>query len=127
MCRYCYCQFQNGTSDCGLFALAFASVIAKGDDPSKYTFDQSAMRRHILSCIINKKFTDFPTRRIGRGITKHITTFKFKVHCKCRMPELPGDKMIQCNEWFHVGLCVNVPDKFLHQKSLPWYCDSCAN
>ena len=33
LCRYCYCQFQNGTSDCGLFALAFASVIIGGYRP----------------------------------------------------------------------------------------------
>ena len=84
------------------------------------------MRRHYTLLYYKQKFTDFPTRRIGR-ITKSTATFTFQVHCKCRMPELPGDKIIQCNEClecFHVGLCIHVPDKVLYKKSLPWYCDS---
>ena len=124
---YCYCQFQSGTSDCGLFALAYAAVLVKGDDSSKYVFDQGCMRKHIHQCLHSGKFSDFPIRRIGRRITKK-TSFTFSVYCICRMPELPGGEMIKCNncsEWFHIGICVKVSEEVRTKRSVPWYCNNC--
>ena len=35
--KYCYCQSQTGSlANCGLFAFAFISILAKGDDHSLY-------------------------------------------------------------------------------------------
>ena len=41
-----YAQQQNGDSDCGLFAIAFAVHLALGDDVAGLNFDQSKMRQH---------------------------------------------------------------------------------
>ena len=45
----------NG-SDCGVYALAFATELAHGSDPSNFIWDTSKMRSHIVSCILRKKW-----------------------------------------------------------------------
>ena len=40
-------QQQLGSSDCGLFAIAFATSILKGEDPSSVRYIQSRMRQHV--------------------------------------------------------------------------------
>ena len=55
-----YIQNQVGGSDCGLFAIAFAVSICLGMNPSKFIYDQENMRRHLIECIENQKFSNFP-------------------------------------------------------------------
>ena len=38
--RFKQCQLQKGSSDCGLFAFAFAAVMASGKHPSAFHFNQ---------------------------------------------------------------------------------------
>ncbi len=54
-------QQQDGASDCGLFAIAFAVHAALGDNVSQVTFDQPQMRKHSIKCFMNKKMLPFPT------------------------------------------------------------------
>ena len=54
-----YIQNQVGCSDCGLFAIAFAVSICLGMNPSKFIYDQENMRRHLIECIENQKFSNF--------------------------------------------------------------------
>ena len=68
--RYKYCQSQVGSSDCGAFALAFASAIAKGDDPSQYTYDQMQMRDHLHRCLSRGNF-------IEGGLAAKLTKLPF--------------------------------------------------
>ena len=42
------CQKQKGTTDCGLFAIANATPIAHGKNPSKLQFQQESMRLHLV-------------------------------------------------------------------------------
>ena len=49
--RYCDVQWQSGGSDCGIFALVFATSICNGIDPVTVTFIQSRMRSHHLLCV----------------------------------------------------------------------------
>jgi hypothetical protein len=44
------CQIQTGESACGLFALAFATSLAFGDDPSSIAFEQSLLPQHLQNC-----------------------------------------------------------------------------
>ena len=53
-------QSQNGDSDCGLFAIAFAIALCNRDDPSKLSFDQHKMRPHLVECFATGKMTPFP-------------------------------------------------------------------
>ena len=54
------CTEQNGISDCGVFALAFAYHAARGDKVEELTFDQASMRKHLVKCFEDEKFTPFP-------------------------------------------------------------------
>ena len=52
---------QEGYRDCGLFAIATATLLAHGSDPTCYVFEQPAMRKHLLQCFENLKLCPFPT------------------------------------------------------------------
>ena len=43
---------QTNYSDCGLYAIAFATSICNGENPTKLQYDQYLMRGHLISCII---------------------------------------------------------------------------
>ena len=121
LCRYKHCQSQVGSSEYGLVSLAFAYVPAKGEDPCNYTFNQGKMRNHLFKCILHGRITDFPVTRIG--YRKKITYFIFEIYCICRMPHCSNVEFIECDkckEWYHVDVCVTVPQPVLQQKSLPW-------
>ena len=52
---------QKGYRDCGLFAIATATLLVHGCDPACYMFEQPAMRKHLLKCFENLKLCPFPT------------------------------------------------------------------
>ena len=58
------CQQQDGSTDCGLFAIANAVEVAAGNDPEKVIFDQTAMRPHLMSCLESEKLEPFPKYRL---------------------------------------------------------------
>ena len=53
-------QKQSGRQDCGLFAIANATTIAYGANPSLVKLDQSVMRSHLSKCFRNKHMSLFP-------------------------------------------------------------------
>ena len=56
-------QKQHGINDCGLFAIAFATYLAFGNDPKAletHQFKQTNLRSHLISCLEQKHFTQFP-------------------------------------------------------------------
>ena len=54
---------QAGASDCGIFALAYATAVCHGLDPTALCFDQRKLRQHVVDCIENKFVTPFPVTR----------------------------------------------------------------
>ena len=48
--KLAHSQKQKGCSDCGLFAIAFATAVAYGINPSKLKLKQEAMRPHLINC-----------------------------------------------------------------------------
>ena len=55
-------QKQQGSDDCGLFAIAFAVSLARKTDPSQVCFMQSQMRSHLINCFQEGRFISFPTK-----------------------------------------------------------------
>ena len=53
-------QQQTNDSDCGVFAIAFATSLAFGTDPKHVTFDTCRMRPHLAACLKDKKLSTFP-------------------------------------------------------------------
>ena len=100
-------QQQSGSTDCGLFSIAFAYHAAIGDNLRTLIFDQGRMRSHLLSC---SELTPFPlatttTDTIRRCALRHHVII---LHCTCRMPE--SGKMIQCEvcyQWYHY-VCTSI-------------------
>jgi hypothetical protein len=125
--KYRQCQLQNGATDCGLFALAFASVIASGAHPSAYQFNQSLMRQHLDDCIVKDAYTPFPVKKVGRNNRKRVRlTEDIPIWCSCRMPTIFSKEMIMCavcRMWFHLDLCV--PLSANTQKK--WLCSQCQD
>ena len=62
-------QQQQGSSDCGLYAIAFALHAACGDDMKDLEFNQTQMRSHLLECFRKKELVRFPTVRNAAGVT----------------------------------------------------------
>lgn len=53
-------QQQTNGSDCGVFAIAIATCLTLGVDPTHETFDISIMRPHLADCLKNGKIDVFP-------------------------------------------------------------------
>ena len=50
MAEVVMCQKQEGVTDCGLYAIAYATAIAHGFDPVNVKIKQSAMWSHHVKC-----------------------------------------------------------------------------
>ena len=57
-------QKQQGFSDCGLFAIAYAVHLAKKRNPEKAYFYQSQMRSHFINCLSQGKMSSFPSHQV---------------------------------------------------------------
>ena len=49
--HYCDVQWQSGSDDCGLFAIAFGVTLCSGENPANKTFNQSKMKAHLKKLI----------------------------------------------------------------------------
>jgi len=58
--RGCYCT-KAGSKDCGIHAIANATAVAIGKDPSLLKYDQAVMRYHLIKWFNAKKIDLFPT------------------------------------------------------------------
>ncbi len=74
--RYANVQQQKCSSDCGLFACAFATALCLGVDVTNITFEQSEMRTHMKNCLQKRKPELFHTeRRISHRLCNTIIPF----------------------------------------------------
>lgn len=64
-------QMQSGPSGCGLFAIAFATVIVHGEHPGKLCFNEDSMRQHLIKCLERGEMTIFSIKKT-RPIGGHI-------------------------------------------------------
>ena len=79
---------QAGGSDCGLFAIAFATSLCYGQSPGKFHFDQSTS----ISCFEGGHLEMFPIGRNRQSKNKVKATKTIAVYCSCRKPELAGSE-----------------------------------
>ena len=112
---------QDGANDCGLFAIAFALHAALGDKVEELEFDQCAMRKHVLECLLNDCFMPFPHRL--RVSTKTAAIQEVPLYCTCLLPA-SYDNLVQCSmchKWFHMK-CVGFT-----QEHNDWMCIHCRH
>ena len=54
---------QTNGNDCGLYAIANATALAFGQDPSKEQYIPSKLRDHLFQCLENKEMRPFSTAK----------------------------------------------------------------
>ena len=96
---------QKGPNDCGVFAVVYAASLCLNEEPSNLSFNQSALRQHLIQCLEAGEFSSFPVldlkRRHGFKVNSRQAV---KVYCTCRLPKLSEIPMIccsTCHEWYH--------------------------
>jgi len=118
---------QQGTTDCGIYAIATLTALAFGSDPSQMVFDQTALRPHLQQCF-DKGFLDcFPVKQSQRRTNKVIKQLSCNVYCSCRLPEHYDTNMTECedcHEWYH-HKCID-DSTIPADKNKKWICASCS-
>ena len=99
-------QQQERGKDCGLFAIAFMTLLCVGQDPAKKRFDKKIMHQELLqsfeedmALFIEKAYST--SRKEDPEI---LYEWNCPVHCHCRMPD-DGNEMVQCiacKSWFQL-------------------------
>ena len=98
-------QQQEGSNDCGCSALAYATTLCHGQNPSQVKHDQKVMRNHlhVLDGLDTGELIEFPI--VGQHSPDKPVTQQIHVYCICRLTD-DGSEMIQCSicdEWFHIS------------------------
>ena len=120
-------QKQRELSNCGLFALAFATDLCHELDPANEQYDQTAMRQHYVKCLESKAMIPFP--KTAKRVPCQMTCIKtlVEIFCVCRQPN-DHHQYVQCffcQEWYH-PTCVDIPVKAINSKR-KWRCMKCRS
>ena len=67
--------------DC-VFAAAYCTALAHGQDPGSFVYNQSIMRKHLEQCLSNTKMIPFPVIKARRGGNPRYD--EVNVYCLCR-------------------------------------------
>ena len=90
--KYMDTQMQCGSTDCGIFAIAFATALANGEQPGGLHFEQQQMMKLLLW---SARCHYIIAARVKVSSSLHV-------YCSCRVPEQAGSTMIQCSTvWRH--------------------------
>ena len=126
-------QQTNGT-DCGVFAIAFATHLAHGMDPSGVVFDVPEMRGHLIQCLEKNRMTIFPTAHARRGKFCSVEHLTLNTHCICNGIYHPEIAMVccgTCEKWFHINCVIKNKKQRSHildaRNDESWYCNGCEN
>lgn len=117
-------QQQDGTFDCGLFAVANAVEVCLNSNPVSAQYDQKKMRRHLEDCLNDETLRSFPMCSTEPLPRPTRTVHKIKLYCICRMPEEYDEMMIccdSCSQWYHVS-CMKLGQA---ETSDYWVCCVC--
>ena len=68
--RFIDVQVQEGSDDCRVFAIAFATALGDIVDPHSLSLDQKKMREHLASCFEKGEMLPFPLSATPRRVKK---------------------------------------------------------
>lgn len=121
-------QEQLGSSDCGLFSIAYATELCFGNDVSCLRYYQDQLRPHFVECLKSEKLVPFPSKSVRRRKALP-TTITFNIYCSCRLPELVGGEPMaaceKCHEWYHRS-CEDIPEEVFIKTDAEWICSKCV-
>ena len=102
--KYVYklCQQQDNGYDCGVYAIAFATTLGFGGDPSSKVY-QKGIREHLQDCLRNQLLSEFPSTS-KKGLRKNkepVLSEEVWCHCRKIHYEEMGEQweMIECSKY----------------------------
>ena len=117
---------QTNGNDCGLYAIANATALAFGRNPSKEQYIPSKLREHLLKCLEEKEMRLFPTAKGTSKRRKAIKKIeKIKLSCVCNMPDTHTTYFLcdQCSSEYHPE-CLCLDAVLLKDRS--FICPTCS-
>jgi hypothetical protein len=119
-------QQQTNSTDCGVFALAFATAVCFGYEVSHCSFDVVKMRSHLWKCMKEGHMEMFPCKRVRP--TDQPKVVRVKIYCDCRqIHNKAKDSMARCDtckKWYH-RQCQRIPKDVFAKRGAKWTCSSC--
>ena len=118
---------QTNGNDCGLYAIANATALAFGRDPSKEQYIPNKLREHLIQCLENKEMRPFPA---AKGTSKRRKAIKkienLQLYCVCKMPDTHTNYFLcdQCSDEYHPD-CLGLD--ILQHKDRSFICPACCN
>ena len=118
---------QTNGNDCGLYAIANATALAFGRDPSKEQYIPNKLREHLIQCLENKEMRPFPT---AKGTSKRRKAIKktenLQLYCVCKMPDTHTNYFLcdKCSDEYHPE-CLGLD--MLQHKDRSFICPACCN
>jgi hypothetical protein len=114
-------QQQTNSTDCGVFALAFATAFCFGYGVSHCNFDVGKMRPHLWKCLKEDRMEMFPCKRAPPAAVPKVV--KVNIYCDCRQIHNEAkDSMAQCEtckRWYHKQ-CQQIPRDVFTRKGRTW-------
>ena len=110
-------QKQSNSNDCGLFAIAFATTLCHGGNPSKTRYDQTALKKHLVNCLESLEVTLFP--ETSTQVPWHTTVGHNTIYCLCRMPNDKTEyvQCAGCDDWYHPRCARSLPQHVIQKES----------
>lgn len=115
-------QQQSNSSNCGLFAVAFAFVLSRNLKPENCQFREGRLRTELLTSFRCGRVRFKLEPRHSIGALRETTV---DVHCVCRTAHY-RELMVECSlckRWYHPN-CVQIPQNAI-TKDDEWYCPKC--
>ena len=116
---------QTNGNDCGLYAIANATALAFGKDPSTQVYIPRLMREHLIKCLENRHLEPFSITKGSSSRRKVIKrVFEVPVYCTCKMPDTRTLYVIcdVCNMEYHPE-CIGLDAQLTN--SMSFICQNC--
>ena len=115
---------QVGSADCGVFALAYCTSLALGNNPCLCVYRQVEMRDHLVSCMEDSRFSTFPVARKRRLRCDNFSVHTIEICPICLLSD-DGTIMVlceQCSRWYHKRCVPSFTDN-----NDEWICVKCKD
>ena len=119
-------QQQGNGVDCGVFAIAYAMLLAFGKCPSLCSYNVPLMRQHLVNCLEKKMMYPFQKQNSTKRVLKcKRIQLLLGIYCSCRSvcqheKEDPMVECMRCYEWLHQK-CEKIP-----RKAANFLCKGCC-
>ena len=114
---------QRGSTDCGLFALVFATSLCHEELPSERKYIQGDLRAHLSSIfeLNNPSVKPFPSSNRQKEENDYCGILLLPLARRRQLIEC-----CQCSEWYH-DECEVIDQAIWENKETDWVCKKCSS